>query len=171
MRYHKLTGVIINRRSLKDSDRFLTIYTKEEGKLSVYAKGVRSVKSKRASELDLFSHISFEIFEKNERITLTHVDLLDSHRQSKTELKNISRLFQIGELVDALTPERDPHPEVYLLLVTALKHLARFETPEYLHRFKLKLLFLLGYGRDHSAADLDPYIDSLLSRPLRPKLI
>jgi len=169
MKYQKLNGIIINRHVIKDSDRFLTIYTLEEGKISVYARGVRSVKSKRGSQIDLFSHIKFELFEKNDRRTLTSVELLDGHHISKKTLANISRLFQIGELVDVLTPEHDPHPEVYDLLVTALASLSRFDTPEYLHRFKKKLLTLLGYG-DFENQDIDTFIDSLLTRPLRAKI-
>ncbi len=168
MKYQKLNGIIINRHVVKDSDRFLTIYTLEEGKISVYARGVRSVKSKRGSQIDLFSHIKFELFEKNDRRTLTSVELLDGHHVSKKTLANISRLFQIGELVDALTPEHDPHPEVYELLVTALENLSRFDTPEYLYRFKKKLLDLLGYGdRPLSSDDIDTYIDTLIAKPLR----
>ncbi len=168
MKYHKLSGVIINRHIVKDADRFLTIYTLEEGKISVYAKGVRSVKSKRGSQIDLFSHIKFELFEKNDRRTLTSVELLDGHQISKTTLGNISRLFQIGELVDALTVENDPHEQVYNLLVTALENLSRFETEEYLYRFKKKLLELLGYGdRPLTLSEIDDYIESLLDYPLR----
>ena len=166
MEYHKLTGVIINRHVVKDADRFLTIFTAEAGKISVYARGVRSVKSKRGSQIDLFSHIKFEVIEKGDHRTLTHVELLNGHQASKTALSNIGRLFQIGELVDRLTAEDDPHAEVYELLVTALAHLHSFETPEYLHRFKKKLLLLLGYG-DFENQDIDVYIDSLLTRPLR----
>lgn len=171
MKYLKYSGIIINRHIVKESDRFLTIYTLEEGKISVYARGVRSVKSKRGSQIDLFSHIRFELFEKNDRRTLTSVELLDGHHISKTSLSNISRLFQIGELVDRLTVEHDPHEEVYELLVTALANLSRFETPEYLFRFKKKLLDILGYGdRDLTEKEIDAYIDTLLDRPLRTKL-
>lgn len=170
MQYQKLTGVIINRRSLKENDRFLTIYTQEEGKILVYAKGVRSVKSKRGSQIDLFSHIKFELFEKNDRRTLTSVELVNGHHDSKISLANISRLFQIGELVDVLTAEHDPHKEVYELLVTALDHLSRFDTPEYLFRFKKKLLSLLGYGdRPLSPGEIDSFIDTLIEYPLRAK--
>lgn len=178
MKYQKYSGIIINRHIVKESDRFLTIYTLEEGKISVYARGVRSVKSKRGSQIDLFSHIRFELFEKNDRRTLTSVELLDAHQPSKTSLSNISRLFQIGELVDRLTVEHDPHEEVYELLVTALANLSRFETPEYLLRFKVRLLYLLGYLtslEDWSTGlpqnmSLDEYIESLLDRPLKTKL-
>lgn len=172
MKYHKLTGVIINRRALKDSDRFLTIYTEEEGKISVYARGVRSIKSKRGSQLDLFSHIKFEVTEKQGRLTLTSVELLDAHHSNKTKLSNISRLFQIGELVDALTAEHDPNQAVYDLLQTALSHLSQFDTPAYLYRFKVKLLHLLGYGdRPLGESEMDEYITSLTTRPLQARKI
>lgn len=171
MKYQKFSGIIINRHIVKDADRFLTIYTQEEGKISVYARGVRSVKSKRSSQIDLFSHIKFEIFEKHDHRTLTSVELIDGHHLSKTSLNNISRLFQIGELVDALTVEHDPHTEVYDLLVTALGNLSRFDTPEYLYRFKKKLLEILGYGdRDLTPTAIDEYIESLMDRPLRTKI-
>jgi DNA repair protein RecO (recombination protein O) len=172
MQYHKLNGIIINRRSVGDADRFLTIFTQERGKISVYARSIRSLKSKRGSSLDLFSHIKFELVEKNDHRTLTSVDLLDGHHASKTDLSNISRLFQIGELVDVLTGEDDPHPELYDLLVTALTHLHRFSTPDYLYRFKKKLLDLLGYWNTAlTASTIDDYIDTLLTRPLRAKII
>ena len=176
MHYLKYHGIIINRHIVKDSDRFLTIYTLEQGKISVYARGIRSVKSKRGSQLDLFSHIRFEVIEKNDRMTLTSVELLDSHHVSKTTLGNISRLFQIGELIDRLTVEHDRHTEVYHLLVLALANLSRFETPEYIFRFKKKLLEILGFGLPVIQSEfegsniVDNYIDSLLTHPLRAKI-
>ncbi|MFH1244328.1 MAG: DNA repair protein RecO [bacterium] len=169
MKYSKLEGIIINRQVVKDSDRFLTIFTKEMGKISVYARGIRSITSKRGSQLDLFSHIKFELIEQHDRRTLTSVELLDGHHVSKDKLENISRLFQIGELIDALLPEDDPHPDVYALLKTALTHLHRFATPDYLYRFKKKLLLLLGYGNFENR-DIDVFIDSLLMRPLRARI-
>lgn len=172
MKYQKFSGVIINRRAISENDRFLTIYTEELGKISVYAKGIRSMKSKRGNALDLFSHIKFEVYEKNDHRTLTSVELINGHRDSKTALKHIARLFQIGELVDRLTAEEEPGKDVYNLLLTALGNLSRFETPEYLYRFKKKLLSCLGYGtQDLDSVALDVYIDSLLDRPLRTKIM
>lgn len=172
MKYHKLEGIIINRRSLRESDRFLTIFTREYGKISVYAHAIRSLRSKRVGSLDLFSHIRFELIEKGDRKTLTSVELVSSHQHNKAALHNISRLFQIGELIDGLLPEDDPHAEVYELLSTALTHLSRFDTPDYLYRFKKKLLQLLGFWDSSlTPSTIDPYLDTLLTRPLRAKII
>lgn len=170
MHYQKHLGIIINRRAVRDADRFLTILTPDQGKIVVYARSVRSTKSRRTASLDLFNLIKFEVSQKGGRRTLTHVDLKESFRADKKKLSDISRLFALGELVDALLPEDDPHPEVYRLLLTALTHLSRFDTPEYLSRFKLKLLKLLGYGTPPTS-NIDAYIESILGNPLRARYL
>ena len=168
MQFSSLHAIVINRRSLKEADRFYTLFTLERGKLDVYARGVRSLKSKRNSSLDLYSQITCQIVEQHDHLTLTSVELTNSHSAGKGSLGNISRLFQLGELIDALLPEDDPHPEVYELLSTALTHLHRFDTPDYLYRFKKKLLTLLGFWEPSlNPATIDPYLDSLLAHPLR----
>lgn len=168
MRHIKSEGIVLNRRILKDVDRFLTILTEDRGKLTLLARSVRSIRSKRASSLDLFCLVRFGYIERGDYKILTHVELVESFRQGKKKLGDISRLFVIGELVDSLVPEDDPHPEVYNLLLTALTHLTRFDSPEYLDRFKTKLLLLLGYGDQRG--DLDAYIETLLARPLHAKI-
>jgi len=171
LNYSKYQGIIINRRAVGDADRFYTILTKDSGKISVFARSVRSLKSKRASSLDLFSLINFELVSKGDRRTLTHVELVDGFRRGKRKLSDISRLFQIGELIDVLVPEDDPHNEVYELLSKALTHLSSFETPEYLLRFKKKLLQHLGYENKALKDDqIDPYIESLISHSLHAKI-
>ncbi len=172
MHFLKSEGIIINRLTLRDADKLLTIFTPDYGKLVCYARGVHNIKSSRLTKLNIFSRIKFELIVKNDRKTLTHVDLLSSYRHDKTDLNNIKRLFQMGELINELVPEEEPNPQVYDLLVTALEHLSRFPTVTYLYRFKLKLLRLLGYGSPHLRPEtIDTYIESLLEHPLRTPTI
>lgn len=171
MQYHKLDGIIINRHAVGDADRFYTIMTRDEGKIEVYARAVRSMKSKRSASLDLFSLIRFELVEKGERRTLTHVDLLNGYHDGKKKLSDISRLFVIGELVDALVPENDPHPEVYDLLEKSLTHLSQFSMPEYLSRFKLRLLKELGYENpDVNPTNMDSYLESIIGKSIKTNI-
>lgn len=171
MIYQKSEGIIINRRGVGDTDRFYTILTAEYGKIDVYARSVRSLRSRRAGSLDLFNQIRFEIVQKGSRRTLTHVELTNNYLSGKQHLGNINRLFQIGELVDALLPQEDPQLEVYQLLDQALIHLSRFDSPQYLLRFKKKLLQLLGYENlKLNDSQIDPYIESLINRSLHAKM-
>ncbi|MEI6690187.1 MAG: DNA repair protein RecO [bacterium] len=172
MHYQKYLGIIIKKTAVKDADQFLTILTKGEGKLSVYACGVRTLVSKRRASLDYFSEINFEVVEKSGRLTLMSVELVNDFMAAKKGLYDISRLFQIAELVDGLLPEGEENEFVYELLHKALSHLEQFAMPEYLIRFKRRLLRELGYGEGEiSDSNLDSYIESLLDKPLRAKLI
>lgn len=166
MKYQKYQGIIINRTSVKDGDRFLTIYTKSVGKISVYARSVRSTKSKRTASLDLYNHIKFEVVSRGNHKTLTHVEIIDSYKEGKKKLSDISRLFVIGELIDAFLQEEDENQQVFELLLAALSNLSSFDSPQYLIRFKKKLLLILGYG-EVKDQELDSYIESLLDRQLR----
>lgn len=172
MKILKFEGFILNKLSLKDADRLLTIFTKEQGKIVCYARGVRNITSSRISKLDLFSHIKFEVIQNKDRLTLTNVDLINSHSINKKDLNNISRLFEIGELVDGLLPENEVNKEIYYLLNKALLNLTRFDIPEYMRRFKLRVLSELGYGsKDLGVNELDDYIESILEKPLLTKKI
>ncbi len=172
MHFLKSEGIIINRLTLRDADKLLTIFTPNQGKLVCYARGVHNIKSSRLTKLNLFSRIKFELVIKNDRKTLTHVELLTSYRHNKTNLRHIKRMFQIGELINELMPEDQPNSAVYDLLETALTYLNRFETPDYLYRFKLRLLQELGYGKAGlSLQTIDTYIESILERPLRAPTI
>lgn len=170
MHYQKHTGIILKKTPYKDADYFLTILTRDAGKLSVYGRGVRQLKSHRRANLDYFTEISFEVVEHSGRLTLMSVEPLNRFAAGKTKLSDISRLFVIGELIDSLVPESDPETDLYPLLHKALSHLSRFETPTYLIRFKRRLLEHLGYGEaEISDANLDLFIESLLEKPLRAR--
>lgn len=168
MRLDKSRGIIINRTKLRDADLYLTIFTADRGKLSLFARSGRKITSTRATKLDLFTLISFGFIEKNNRLTLTSVDLVNSFRDSKESLTDISRLFQIGELVDALLPENEPNSHIFEILETALTNLHRFNSPEYLKRYKIRLLRDLGYGDvSGSLQDIDRRIESIIESPLK----
>ena len=120
----------------------------------------------------MFSKIKFNYIEKSGRKTLTQVELIDGYQPSKKDLSNISRLFQIGEMINNLLPEDEENNNVYELLALALENLHKFETSEYVLRFKKRLLKELGYGDiDKSEHELDQYIESILEKPLRSKKI
>ncbi len=169
MRYQKCQGIITGRLATRDSDLVITLVTKELGKLVCYARGVRQINSSRAAKLNLFSLVNCELVEKSGRYLLTHTELSHSYRQSKQHLKDIGRLFEIGELVNALLPENEPNPRVFELLKKALYNLHRFRAPAYLERFKLRLLIDLGYGAKTSPFDIDSYIESIIEHKLRAK--
>lgn len=171
MKLNKSSGIIINKFKLRDADLFLTIFTRDEGKMVLFAKSARNIKSSRATKLDLFSYINFNYIERNHRYTLTSVDLKKSYRDSKDNLYNISRLFQIGELIDKLLPENEVNQHIFDILDTALSNLHRFHTKDYMRRFKVRILKDLGYGDLSDKTNVDDYITTILESPLKSSII
>ncbi|MFH1896595.1 MAG: recombination protein O N-terminal domain-containing protein, partial [bacterium] len=55
MNNFKLEAIILSRREFGEADAYLTVFSKEEGKLSLLAKGIRRVSSRRAPHLETFS--------------------------------------------------------------------------------------------------------------------
>ena len=58
-------GVVIRETPIKDSDKIITVLTGALGKITVYAKGVKNIKSKNSAAVQLFCHSEFELVERN----------------------------------------------------------------------------------------------------------
>ena len=52
----KIDGVILKRSNFGEADKLVTIFSKQQGKIKVLAKGIRRIKSKRAPHLELFNY-------------------------------------------------------------------------------------------------------------------
>lgn len=54
---YQTEGIILNRMDVGEADRILTVFTKEFGMLRLFARGVRRMRSKLNSFLNLFSYV------------------------------------------------------------------------------------------------------------------
>ena len=55
---YKADGIIVARKNFGETDKLVTIFTKQYGKKVVLAKGIRRITSRRAPHLELFSAVS-----------------------------------------------------------------------------------------------------------------
>lgn len=56
-------GVVLKSFNHKDSDKIYTIFSKDLGKISVWAKGVRKISSRRAGNLDTLNLVKVGLSE------------------------------------------------------------------------------------------------------------
>ena len=68
---HHTEGIILSSRNAGEADRIYTIYSKDFGKIAVFAKGVRLEKSKLRSHLNLYSFIRLSFVEGRDFLRLT----------------------------------------------------------------------------------------------------
>ena len=55
-------GLIIKRKDFGEADRILTVLTDRFGKISVVAKGVRRITSRRAGNIELLNLVKLHLF-------------------------------------------------------------------------------------------------------------
>lgn len=176
MRTHTLRGIILKRKNIGEADRILTVFTKEEGKLQIKAKGVRKITSKRASHIEPLNITYLTIYKGAGMPVLTEATSTEQFDIVKTDLKKVGLAYHICELVDGLCPENQENESIFNLLLEMLKKLSsENNVGVFIHDFEVKLLKLLGYYSegtyDLTGAKASYFIESILERKLKARQI
>ena len=139
-------GIILRRRDFGESDRILEIFTREMGRISVIAKGVRKPSSKKSGQLEVFMRSSLLIGRGRSLHILTQAETVDEYQPLRESLEGIAIGSYVVELVDAFTYEEGSHLSLYQLLVHTLKRLSRGDATSLVLRvYELRLLDQVGF--------------------------
>ncbi|MCL5094259.1 MAG: DNA repair protein RecO [Patescibacteria group bacterium] len=149
MRSYKLTGVVLKNKDLGEVDGIVTLFTKEIGKISLKAKGVRKIKSKLSGHL-MPLNITFiqAVQGKGSLDTITGAVSKEHFSSLKGDLKFLSFAYFFLEIIDKLTFEKEPSEKIYDLLIKGLQLLdsKNIEKPEILKTaFSYNLIKILGH--------------------------
>ncbi|MEX2028356.1 MAG: DNA repair protein RecO [Candidatus Curtissbacteria bacterium] len=149
--YIKTEGVILSRRNFGEADRLLTIYTKDYGKITAIAKGVRRPRSKKAGHVELGNWCKVFIARGKNLDLLTEVELRRAFGIAQFGEKKANKIYHLLEIVDILTPANQKNLRVFSLLVSFLKKASYSEDFNLVSSaFKTKLLSALGFFSSHN---------------------
>lgn len=144
---YRAEAVVLNSLDYSESDRILTFYTLEHGKIRGIAKGARRSKKRFVGNLDPTSHINLIFFhsEKSELVRVEEAHLIDGFNNLKVDIDKLSQACYLIELVSEMTREGQAAPQVLHLLVNFLKMLDDGGEDCLLRFFEIRLLAILGY--------------------------
>lgn len=145
----KTNAIVLRARKLRETSRFLTLYTEQFGKIDVVAKGVRQQNSKLRGVLEPFSEITAVLYRKEHRSAqyLSDAELLAPRRNLSGTYEKISAAFVVAELTDAVMHQEETNPAMYELLRDTLDALDRAEqgTACIVVEFQFRLIRVLGF--------------------------
>jgi DNA repair protein RecO (recombination protein O) len=145
-RVYRAEAVVLRRLSFGETDRVVTLFTRDLGKLSVVAKGARGPRSRLAGTTEPFTYFNGLLAVGQNLDVLTQSEVVNAFSGLRKDLVRIGYASFFVELVDTGVEERQPHPELWDLLVAALSTLEAATTPDVLSRaFELHALSQLGY--------------------------
>lgn len=145
----KTAAVVIGSFALGESDRVVTFYTRDFGKVRGVAKSARRARSRFAGALELFTLGTLVFFDggRSDLVSVDHFDVARPFRAVREDLDRLGHAAWMVECVSRLTPERDPHAAVYGLLVRALRSLDAGAPPRrVLAVFGVRCVHALGHG-------------------------
>ncbi len=121
-------AIILRRINYGEADRILTLLTKEHGKVSCIAKGVRRPKSKLAGGLELLSVSSISYIEGRSELKTIVSTQLDTHFGNiVNDLPRTMLAYDFLKLIDART-EHECEETYFTVLESALEGLNSSDT-------------------------------------------
>lgn len=137
-------AVVLRTTKLGEADRIVTMLTAETGKVRAVAKGVRRSGSRFGARLEPGSHVALQCYRGRDLDVVTQVECLDPFRAVREDYTLLTHAVTMLEVVDQISPDREPNPALFRMLVGALRTLAVTPSPVVTPGFLWKVLTLEG---------------------------
>ena len=116
----KVEGVILNTTNFGNSNRVVTIYTKELGKLDVNAYSCRRSRNPLSGAIQMFNHICAEISQGAHVDTIRDADVINFFPNLTADIDRLSYASIFFEVVNKMTLPKICEVDVYNLLIQSL---------------------------------------------------
>ena len=146
-RQFRTQAIILSRRDFGESDRLLTLFTPDHGKISAIAKGSRKPTGKLSGHVELFARTDVMIHKGRSIDILAQAELIDSYLGLREDLTRGAYANYVAELLDRFTADEDIHQDdLFVLLHQTFQRIADEDDPRLATRFyELRLLDLVGF--------------------------
>jgi DNA repair protein RecO (recombination protein O) len=118
----KLTAVVLRAVDYGESDRVVTLLTRERGKVSAFARGARASRRRFGGALEPFTALVAEVRERagSDLLGLDAVSVARAHGGIRADLARIACAGYAAELARELVRDHEPHEDLFDLLVSYL---------------------------------------------------
>jgi DNA repair protein RecO len=180
LRRKKTEGIVLKKRILLHKDTILTVFTSEFGKLSLYAKGIRTLTSRRAPHIQTGNLIVLFVQERNHKNYLAETQLISAFSQIKNNEKKMNALYFFFFILERLLPENQKEETVYCLVKKFLVKLSNLtgETgrdlslQQIITSYTNQLLQHLGYEKENKEfEELILSVQSLIHEKIHLRII
>jgi DNA repair protein RecO (recombination protein O) len=140
----KDAAICIRAIDYSETSQILTLFTRATGKISAIAKGSKRPKSSFDGPVEAFSSgkIVFTATGGEKLATLTEFQQQPSFPHLRDNLFALNCALFAAELVNHLTHEYDPHPELFDSFLQFLQNANEYQASSIKHRDTLSLLIL-----------------------------
>jgi len=155
MNYQKLTGIVLKKQNYREADQIVTVWSLEQGKVRVMARGLRLGKSKLSFSMQDLGLVEMETAGRSAMPSLISAKPLESFNGLREELSRSVSALYAAELMLKMTADEQPNDEAYILMRDFLRFtntadLASQSVFTAVDSFALRLLRCLGFSIEHA---------------------
>ena len=142
----EITGLVLKSVNIGESDRLITVYSREMGNVSAMVKGARSLRSRHQSATLQFCYSTMVLYKKGDKFWVRESELIESFFGLRSSIEALSLA---GYIVDVLSDVTTAEPEGELLRL-ALNSLYAISEKKYsLEKikaaFEIRALSIIGF--------------------------
>ena len=143
-------GVILRKVPYRDHDLILGVFTKEDGKISVFVPGARKSTKRFGPYLDLFAKVQLVLKDAGHKmLQLQETSLIDPYVVVRESLFSLGFATYYAECLWSMLAEHDPHMDIFEHLCSMLKNVSQDkENFRKLYEYEYQLIEMCGYNPD-----------------------
>ena len=145
-RSFRVEAIVLKHSDYGEADRFLSLYTRQRGKLRAIAKGVRKIRSRKSGHLEPFTLVSLQLATGRDLYIVSQAEAEDSYVNLREDLALVGYASYIVEILEKFTYEEEENTPIFRLLADTLARLDQGNEVELAVRYyEVQLLDLLGF--------------------------
>lgn len=148
--YLKTQGLVLREAEYSEADKILTVLTRDNGKMTLRARGVRRKQSPLKTACQLLSYGEFTIFEYKSMATINEAEPIELFHELRNDLELLSLASYFAQVAEVVSQEDNPNPELLSLVLNSLYALGKLGRPQLLVKaaFELRVACIAGYTPD-----------------------
>lgn len=151
----KSEGIILRTSDYGETNKVVTMLTRDLGKIAVMARGAKKPKSRLASITQPFTYGSYLVQKGTGMGALQQGELIQSFRSIREDIFKTAYAAYIAELTDKLTEDKQPNPFLFEML---------YQTFMYMHEgIDLDILQYIYEVKMTRVAGIPPRLDGCVN--------
>ena len=148
--YLTTTALVLRVSDYSDRDAILTLLTKDHGKLSAKARGIRRKNSPLAAPCQLLALCEVTLFEYRGMYTINEAHSIELFAPLRSDLVKLSLGSYFAQAAELISQEDVPNGELQSLVLNCLYALSYMDLPVELIKsvFELRIACIAGYTPD-----------------------
>lgn len=164
----KTEALILKKKSLLNKDVLISLFTQDLGKLTVFAKGVKKITSRRSPHLQTGNLVNVLLNHRNDHYYLQESQLISGFSELKKNEKKVNNLYSFLFVLERLLPERQKETKTYNLTKNFLIDLSKSTKPDLITvKYLTDIMMQLGYlDQKVSYPELKSLIEEIINEKI-----